>query len=43
MIYTLFLATIAVEPTFVAFFLISIRENMSMASLANLSNFFKEQ
>ena len=43
MIYTLFLATIAVEPTFVAFFLISIRENMSMASLANLSNFFEEQ
>ena len=41
MINTLFLTTVAVEPTFVAFF--STSKRMSMASRAILSNFFEEQ
>ena len=41
MINTLFLTTVAVEPTFVAF--LSTRKHMSVASRAILSIFFEEQ
>ena len=41
MINTLFLTTVAVEPSFVASF--STRKHMSVASRAIISNFFEEQ